>query len=282
LQNYCQTLFDKVLKNWYHVLMKNLQYPILLNLGLNETEAKVYETLLQNGPLSGAKIAETSGIGRGNVYNALQTLKTQHLVTEYEGKIATFEAAPPSVLEKLLNKQKSQVEQIGASFKNILPLLTQAYTTTTNKPIVRIFEGEEGIKQIYLEMLAEGKSIYSIMNPKQPPPGLFKWLRQYYTKNRIQKNISVTAVLNETERTKELIQNSEKELRNYKLVNQQNYSFAGEINVFGSKLAFISYETDKLIGLLIESRDIALTIGSTIKLMHDILPNQGFTSSNKT
>ncbi|MBU2565971.1 hypothetical protein KKG46_00225 [Patescibacteria group bacterium] len=254
-------------------MTNQLQYPLLLELGLNETEAHIYEALLTKGPMTGSKIAEFSGIGRGNVYNAMQTLKAQHLVTEKEGKIAVFEAAPPSSLEMMLTKQKNKIEQISASFGNILPLLSSDYRLSTGKPIVRVFEGIEGLKEIYNDTLLQTDTIYALVSPDEPAPQLFDWLTTTYVKKRVNKQIPVNVVVNGTaSQTSDYIAKNERELRTAKFVKNLDYKFSGEIDVFGDKVAFIAYKENELIGTIIENASIASTLRSTIKLLLDVLP----------
>jgi sugar-specific transcriptional regulator TrmB len=42
---------------------------LLLRLGLNDNEAKMYELLLSRGETKARDLLEGSGLGRGNVYN---------------------------------------------------------------------------------------------------------------------------------------------------------------------------------------------------------------------
>lgn len=251
----------------------DLHYPILKELGLTETEAVIYEVLLEQGPKPAKDLVIPSGLSRGNVYNAVTALVKKGLATEKKGVKTVFEAAPPSSLQTILNQEQNRIRQLATSFESILPQLTSEFRFSTGKPVVRIFEGLDGIKQIYNEMLNDKAPIFALVSADEPDPEMFRWLRGPYATERIKRQIQATAIFGRSNKTDELIEAGQQEFRKAK-ISPQEYEFKGEINAFGNKVAFISYTKDNLIGAVIDSPAISLTIQSAIRLAFDLLPAQ--------
>lgn len=254
-------------------MLHELHYPILKELGLTETEALIYEVLLEQGPKPAKDLVIPSGLSRGNVYNAVTALVKKGLATEKQGVKTIYEAAPPSALQTLLNQEQSRFKQLSTTFQSILPQLSADFRLSTGKPVVRVFEGLDGIKQIYNEILNDKKPIFSLISADEPDKEMFRWLRGYYAKERVKNQIPVVAILSQTNRINDLIKTSATELRQFKITDPNSYQFKGEVNCFGDKIAFISYTSDVLIGAILESISIAQTLQSTIKLAFDLLPD---------
>lgn len=83
---------------------------ILKDIGLSETEALTYEVLLEEGPASAAKIAASTGVGRGIAYAALTTLQEKGLIIERKGERTRYAAADPERLRKLADALRKRIE----------------------------------------------------------------------------------------------------------------------------------------------------------------------------
>ncbi len=233
----------------------HLRFPLLLDLGLNETEAHIYEALLNQGPMTGSKIAQYSGIGRGNVYNAIQTLKTQHLVTEKEGKIAVFEAAPPSTLENLLNKRKKQVEQLSASFSNILPLLSSDYRLSTGKPVIQVFEGLEGLEKA-LDLTLESKTeICTYVDLASISKEMTK-INKGYLKKRLSKGINKKLIVEDTVEARNFFIKQASPLTEVAYLKNFPKGFASSMQLFDDTVIYLTLTEEKQISVVIRDANI--------------------------
>lgn len=120
----------------------------LEGLGIGEKSAKVYLAGLALGITTVQDLARKSGLKRPTVYLHLDELVKQGLF-EYislNGK-KYYRAAEPQALEERLKKNL-------ATFQHEVPKLMHMRAGTMGKPQVQMFEGEEGVKQIYREMKA--------------------------------------------------------------------------------------------------------------------------------
>jgi sugar-specific transcriptional regulator TrmB len=247
-----------------------VHFPILQEIGLNQAETLVFEVLLEGGPQIGSTIAQKTGLGRGNAYNALQTLQEKGLVHEEKGKkITSFSASDPERLRALLDQKKASVEALQGQFEAVVPQFKSFFRLFTKQPTIRVFEGVEGLKDMYREMLKAGHDIYAIVSADEPDPALYRWLRTVYKDKRIAAGIRVKGVASSTSRGQELLEHAESELREVRGLDPRAYPLRGEVNVFGECVAFISYRTDELFGLIVESPSLAMTFRSTVQALFD-------------
>lgn len=99
----------------------------LKEIGLTETEIKVYLALLNLGTTSAGKIFHETGVYRKNLYDALSKLIDKGLVTYVkENKIKFFQTKNPDNLFNYLDEQKSKIEEK----KNLV-------SESKNKPITK-------------------------------------------------------------------------------------------------------------------------------------------------
>jgi len=171
--------------------MKNiLNFPILQAIGLSENEALVYQLLLDLGPKPAQTLVEPSGLGRGNLYNTLNSLKEKGLIAEQSGTKKVYQAVDPENLRKLAKTQVISAQETLNQLEATLPTLKSAFRLITHKPVLRVFEGIDGLKDIYKEILEAGQPIYSLVGTDAPAPELFKWLRGTYVQKRVASGIS--------------------------------------------------------------------------------------------
>ncbi len=132
----------------------------LKNLGLHETEVRVYLFLLEEGQSTVLKISCATGIARTNCYHVLDNLESKGLIREVNsGKRKAYLASDPEVLvTEHLRK--------GEQLKRLLPDLRGLYTIQKNKPKIRFYDGLAQVKEIYNESL-RAKEICAIGSIKQ-------------------------------------------------------------------------------------------------------------------
>lgn len=121
-------------------------------LGLRAEHAEIYEILLKQGPSAAGVIAKKSRHQRTYVYKLLDEL-VEHGACEKRGKGARFVFAPqaPTVLkDKAEDLLRRRTEEL-ALVKDEIPKLQVFYEHGSEKPVVRYFQGVEGVRSIYEE-----------------------------------------------------------------------------------------------------------------------------------
>lgn len=129
---------------------------VLLRLGLTHNESKVYLELLSIGTTMAGEIAKRTNLHRRVVYDSLYRLVERGLVT-YNTKNGkkVFQATHPS---KLMDSIKSQESVL----KEMLPGLVSKFESKRPLIFSQVFEGKEGVKQVFEDILKTKKDWYSI------------------------------------------------------------------------------------------------------------------------
>ena len=128
---------------------------VLREIGLTDTEIKVYLALLGLGATSAGKVVEDTGVYRKNLYDALNRLIEKGLVTYViEDKIKYFQAKNPSNLEKYLNQKKAKIEEQKQQIQNTIKEMSSLFKESPAEIESEIYRGTEGIKTILKECLS--------------------------------------------------------------------------------------------------------------------------------
>ena len=163
----------------------------LKDIGLSEKEAKVYLGMLELGPATVLEISAKAEINRPTTYLQIESLKKRGLVsTQIKGKKQLFMAESPEQLDILLEREKKILEQKQGELKEILPELESLFRTSDSKPVVRFFEGKEGLMKILEEFLkTKNKPILGIA-AIEPKYEIFPDILEDYSKRRVSKKIN--------------------------------------------------------------------------------------------
>ncbi|MBI5391010.1 hypothetical protein HZB02_05975 [Candidatus Woesearchaeota archaeon] len=89
-----------------------MEESLLLKLGLNKNEAKVYLKLLAHGSSTAGNLIKATGFHRNIVYDNLEKLVDKGLVSFIlEGKKKVFMSAAPEMISDLLEKEQDELDQ---------------------------------------------------------------------------------------------------------------------------------------------------------------------------
>lgn len=127
---------------------------ILKEIGLTETEIKVYLALLSYGTTSAGKLVGETGVYRKNLYDALNKLIDKGIISYViENKIKFFQAKNPENLEKYLDEKKAKIEEQKQEIQNTISELNSLFKKAPAEIESEIYRGTEGIKTILKECL---------------------------------------------------------------------------------------------------------------------------------
>jgi len=234
------------------------------NLDLNSKDATTLLAILEIGPASISDIAKRAKIKRPTVYYLIEELIKKGLVLKVPaGKRVFYKANEPKRILSLLDQKKQ-------SFEKILPQLESLFLTKPNQPKVRFYEGKEGLKNIYEEMLNTHKNAYNIFSfddfltvfTEKENEHFFQILRsaggQLY--NLIKSTpLAIKSIKNESYR-KGITKNK---------FFPETLKVATTIIVTENKTAMISYKS--LAGVIIEDQDIADSQKEFIKFIWETI-----------
>ena len=234
-------------------MLKDLQ-----ELGLSKEEAKVYLALLEIQSAPASVVARRAKVPRVNCYYILDQLVKRGLVSTYlQNNVKTFSAENPK-------KFVHQYEEKLRKAKYLLPELAAITSTSAFRPKIHFFEGIEGIKSIYEEMLESHEDLRGYTDLGALPKLLPQDYLKEYNRKKVRGKQKTRIISTYSEEGFSYMKNFypsdyDSELNETLFVNPEEFKFENEIAVYGNKIAIISLNPDELIGVLIESSVISRT-----------------------
>jgi HTH-type transcriptional regulator, sugar sensing transcriptional regulator len=220
----------------------------LTQFGLNRKQAQIYLAMLELGQTSVIPIAKKTGILRTTIYDILEELEKKRLLTQTKkGKKRLFLAAEPENLERILEEKKEKLA-------NLMPALKSLINTTGEKPIIRYYEGLEGIKEVYRDTLKYKGELVAFVT-ENIISKLGQNFANEYKEKRKKAQISVRVIGPDTLEIIEYKKTDRRDLKETRLVSKDEFPFSIEMNIYGNKLAFMSFSES--LGLIVESNEIA-------------------------
>ncbi len=139
----------------------------LVQAGLTQHQAAVYEVLIQHGSQKATKIAFLAGVPRTLSYKVLDELKADGLVVKKDepGKVSVFTPAHPLKLKELADKRLVEAKDAKVALESTLSSLISDFNTVSGQPGVRILEGISGIEEMLEDQLNEGQPVYLLRSP---------------------------------------------------------------------------------------------------------------------
>jgi len=243
---------------------ESLQIPIR-KAGLSESQAKCYLALIEHGQLSPTDMATYTGESRTNSYMICEKLELLGLIIRKEGKKLIYIPAHPSTLETLAEKRrKIMVRNEHEVKQNISPLIDLFYASTET-PGTRTLQGIDGIKEVYRDTLRTKQDLYLLRSDHDTPVMGMDFFDEYKAK-RADKGIRTFAL---TPDSLEVVHNQARDeelLITRTILPKGYYTGAAEIDVYGSKVAFISFGETQM-ATIIDSPPIAEAMRQVLTLL---------------
>ena len=243
-------IYTHTMENKYSTLSKNLK-----TIGLSDKEIAVYISLLELGKGTVSIIARRAHINRTTGYDVLDSLSAKGLVS-ISGKEPKQEytAESPEKIEKYI---ASEIQKLHSALKlaetTLVPELKSIHNVS-DKPRVKFYEGEEGLKEVYEDTLTSSEPIRAYATVDDMHKGLPNYFPKYY-KRRAQAGIHIRAIVPDTEIGRDRKAYDKDEMRETALVPKDKYYFSPEICIYDNKVMIASWK-EKL-GIIIESSEIS-------------------------
>ena len=117
---------------------------LLQKLGFSDKMAKLYLVLLGLGPSSVRKLAESTGLNRGTIYEVLKDLQDKQVIRYYkEDTKQLFVAEDPEKLRELIFRQEKELHDVENGLDKLLPELQALYNSGGQKPVARYYVHDE-------------------------------------------------------------------------------------------------------------------------------------------
>lgn len=228
----------------------------LKNVGLTNTEAKIYLVLLELGPSLAGMVARRSGIHRRTVYDILDRLVEKGLVGYMKKNNRNYyETTQPVRLMELVKEKEDEITQV-------LPELELMHIQSKEKQETNFYKGVEGIRTIFEDQIKEGKELL-IFGESNLAKDRLKYYIPKYNKKRQEKKIKVKILFDESQRGKI----GEMPLAEIRYLRA--HISLSSTNVYGDKVAIILW-SDNPLGILIKQKEIADSYRNYFKMLWDV------------
>ncbi|MEK7584427.1 MAG: helix-turn-helix domain-containing protein [Patescibacteria group bacterium] len=248
----------------------------LQNLGLSDKEASVYLAALELGSDTVQRIAQKAKVKRVTTYVVLQTLLKKGLVSKIDkSKKTLFIAEEPSRLVRFIEQQIKDLDFKKNTIQGLISQLKLITNSNPNKPIVRFYEGKEGVDALMDEFIKEFRSNDTT---KQDASDDSHNLFIAYSRDLLEKIFSKEErERGRKERLKAKIEarplyNWQKPTEDFKLskgikLSYDLFPFPCDIAVFQDKIRLISLTAEPTAVLIID-KNLAEGLRSLFKLAH--------------
>jgi len=228
----------------------------LKSMGIDEKQAAVYLACLELGKGTIQEVSLKSGIKRTSIYNFLEEMKQKGLISEVkENKKVVLVAEDPNNLSIRLQRQSNE-------FQQMLPELMGLFNLPSHKPKVKFYQGVEGIKNAYTDLLTAKGNIYGFADYEKMfylIDALSLWR---IPEERVKRNIKYFNIAKDSAKAREVKKTDAKQMRETKLV--KNVDFETEINIYDNKVMMVSFRRPGAT-VIIEDAAIAQTMRSVWK-----------------
>lgn len=148
--------------------------PILRSFGLLESEIKTYMAALENGSGTVLDLAKLTKLSRQAVYVAIDALTARGLMSSaLRGKKRFYAAEHPDKLLAYARRHENEVKEKMKDLERILPEIE--LQIGGERPVVRVFEGKEGMRAIIEDMrmtrskesveISDLEAMYKVLTP---------------------------------------------------------------------------------------------------------------------
>lgn len=251
--------------------MTKINEKILIDAGLSNEQSRVYLFLLENGFAQAKIISTKTGIGRALAYKVLNELEAMKLVEKREdmGKVALFFPAHPQKIKEVVEKQKDEAVLASNNLNSIFGSLASSYNALLSKPNVQFYEGEDGLKTIYEDILDTGKDIFLASSPIEEGRENVLHLIREQIKKQVAQNIKTKAITPlGGQKIATAVSDDEKYLITRKKIPSEKLNIPAQIILYGEKVAITNFKQE-IISVVIESS----YIHETFQKMFDFIWN---------
>jgi len=227
-------------------------YTLLKEFGMSKSKADVYLACLNFGSSSTEQIARKIGIPRTTVHEILQSLCSLGIISyTTHGRTRIYTAEDPKKFEKIL-KNKEQLLQES------LPELLSLFNPTGIRPQVRIYDGIDGIKTVFDDLLTvKTKKLFGILSMKDLFQTVGKSFMNSHIQKRISENIELRVIRSEEKEVEDTWHSSKAELRTVHYA-PEGMIFPMTQYFYDNKVAVMSTKREGF-GMIIESSDFYTT-----------------------
>ncbi len=220
----------------------------LKKIGLSQSEAVLYLSLLRLGASEVQPLIEETGFYKANIYEALERLCEKGIVSKViEGGKRVYQIQKPESLIEFIKKKKDELEEQEKIAKELAKNVGNMKKHIYSQETAMVFKGLAGVKQIYSEIINERLDYFVFGSPKESEIVI----GDYYWKNLHVKQkeygIKAKMIFHKSLRDwKKIIQKGIIELKFF----DEEFEPLTETTIYGTKVAFVVWTENPVITII--------------------------------
>jgi|TARA_Y100000310_G_scaffold339470_1_gene432196 sugar-specific transcriptional regulator TrmB len=241
---------------------------ILKQIGLTDSEVKVYLSLLELGSTTKGPIVEKSGVASSKIYELLDKLIAKGLVsTVIKSGVKYFESAPPSRLLDYMKEREEEFKNQREKLEHLIPDLELRRSLAGFGSETQVFKGMRGAATSFDDILKELKrgDEYYVLGISKFTPHFERFVIHFHNK-RARLGIKCKIIVNETAK------NIGKKLEPLKFTNVRYLKrelFTPVVFIIYKEKTLISIGLDEIF-IQITSKNLANGMRAYAKYMYSI------------
>jgi sugar-specific transcriptional regulator TrmB len=241
---------------------------LLSELAFQPKEIEIYLLLLELGTQPAGNLAKKVKYPKSTVLFICNNLVKRGVVKKsLRDKTQFFFADPKdltqSVQKKISNEQKA--------LERVVPLLNEMKNPFSAQPQVTFYEGIEGCRNAYLELLTSHTEILEFGIHGDLVNKLGQNFMDEFIRERVKRNISLRSIANANDIDKKLQKRDRKELRLQRFFPPEEGKTYSSIAIYEQKVLLLNLHVDAF-GILIENREVSETLKTIFTLLWGRVP----------
>lgn len=228
--------------------------------GLTPTQALILDYLYEKKEGKAGEIAKKIKKSRAIVYKDLEELAVSKLIekTDKPGQVSVFRVGHPSYMEKFFDQKEDKIKKDRQLFKSYLPDIVSAYNLMSDKPAVKFYEGEDGLKKVLDDTLKSKTEIYMFLDKDSlQSEEKFKKINEEYKLKREKMGIKKKII-----RVGKPPLSQSKENESYAKITEIKYfdneaaPFKSSIQIYDNKISYQIINEGRIVSVIIEDKHI--------------------------
>ncbi len=227
----------------------------LEELGFNNTEITVINTLLKENGLSLRQICRNAGKSSGVVSEALKKLIAKRIVLrEIVNDSPTYNIENPDTIARWVGRETDKNINVLKQKRQDFEQFSKTLVANSVSPKIRFFTGMDGLKESYMNIIEyKPTEIMSYLSVTEEYQKELADVTASFVRKRVENNIVNRIIARISPMIIMLKQKGEEELRKVRLVSEKQFpAVNSEVNLYGNCMHCTSLDPQGIFAFIVE------------------------------